>query len=102
MNYALIKNCPLKQLLCRSGESRINWIKYGFTIDGMRLATQGYDADGNHCSLLPIMNPSDFELQLQILEQYCASTVIETDSIVQITEDEAAAMAPTLTLDKAE
>lgn len=90
MNYAIIKNCPLNTgLFTRTSKDKIDWVKYGFTVDGMREAKQGRDADGDYLNIFPIMNEDKFDTQLPTLEAFCEATIKPDDSIEKVTEEQA-------------
>lgn len=103
MKYALIKNVPLTHLLGRSG-GKINWGKYGFTIDGLRgvkdfsnnCCGQGWTAqqvkgevNGDYLNILPITDQEAFDKMLPSMVAYCENSSNPNDSVTVLTEDEA-------------
>jgi len=89
MKYAIIKNIPVNILLTRTSKDKIDWVKYGFSIDGLRLAKQGRNADGDYLNIFPITNEKIFESHLGSLVEFCEKTIVDNDSIEMVEEEDA-------------
>ena len=96
-NYAVITNCPMNSgLMIRTSQDKIDWVKYGFTIDGMRLAKQGRNADGDYINILPIINDERFDAQLPAMVKFCEDTVMPNDSIEKVDQAKADELKATI------
>ena len=112
MKYAVFKNVPLNQgILSRTNKNKVDWNKYGFTVDGLRLVHdldndccgQGWTAQqvadekkGDFLNIFPIMNQDKFDAQLAKMEAYCANSVNLSDSVECVSETKAKELFATI------
>ena len=100
MDYALVKNISLRNLLAPDGKV-INWTKYGYTVQSIQgFMAQGYDSLDeevrNHITVLPIIDRAKYDATLPELQNRIDTNLFPNDSIEVITEAEADTLKETI------
>lgn len=100
MEYLLVKNISLRDLLAPSGGA-IPWVSYGFNVMAVKgYVGQGWDSSNealrNHITVIPISNQNLFDSKLASLQNRIDTNLFENDSIEVITDSEANSLKDTI------